>query len=407
MSLKNKLLILLLITLSFGCVKDDIAPVVKIPEKLPKILIFTENSEGITSKENYIEASAEVIGRDEDENFTANLKIRGRGNSTWRLSKKPYQIKFKDKQKVLGMPKDKRWVLLANYTDKTMLRNELAFDISRLSNLAWTPESRFIELVINDEYQGIYQVTQKVEESSNRVDIGSKGFLLEVDKDEFGRLDLDDVYFKTDNYLINIKEPNVELGDDKYTFIKNHIQLIEDVLLGDNFLDPVQGYAKYIDTASFIDWYLINEITKNNDANFHLGVYMNIVPGEKLKMGPVWDFDISLGNINYNGNERAEGFWIKKALWISRLFEDPNFVTNVKYRFNYFYENRNAMYDKINSNYTYLYNSQDENYSKWPTLGIYVWPNYVYFDTYDEEVDYLIKWLNGRLEWLNTAINEL
>ena len=423
MSLKNKLLILFLISLSFGCVKADIdsadsadsADIASkesfacikddTAEKLPKVLISTENSQDITSKENYVEGAAKILGRNEDENLTANLKIRGRGNSTWVLPKKPFQIKFKDKEKVLGMPKDKKWILLANYTDKTMLRNELAFDISRLSNLAWTPESRFIQLIRNNRYQGIYQITQKVEESSNRVDIGKQGFLLEVD--QLGQLDSDDVYFRTNNYLFNIKEPNVEFEDDEYTFIRDYIQLAESVLLGNNFMDPVQGYAKYIDTASFIDWYLINEISKNNDAIFFTSVYMQIVPGEKLKMGPVWDFDISFGNINYNGNESVEGFWIKKALWISRLFEDPNFVAAIKSRFNYFYSKRNVMYNKIDSNCSYLYNSQDENYSKWPTLGTYVWPNYVWFDTYDEEVNYLINWLNGRLEWLKVAINEL
>ena len=384
---------------SFACVKDDIV------EKFPKIEIFTENSQDITSKENYVKGTAKILGRNEDENLTVNLKIRGRGNSTWTFPKKPYQIKFKDKEKVLGMPEDKKWILLANYTDKTMLRNELAFDISRLSNLAWTPESRFIELVINDEYQGIYQITQKVEESSNRVDIGDDGFLLEVD--QLDRLDPDDIYFKTSNYLFNIKEPNLESKDDKYTFIKNYIQLTESVLLGDNFIDPVEGYTKYIDTASFIDWYLINEISKTNDANFYSSVYMNIVPEEQLKMGPVWDFDISFGNINYNDNESVEGFWIKQVVWISRLFEDPNFVADIKSRFNYFYDNRNTLYNQIKSNCSYLYNSQDENYSKWPTLGIQVWPNYKWFDTYDEEVNYLINWLDSRLEWLNIAINEL
>ncbi len=416
---KNKLPILLLILLPFGCVKNNIDPVknnidpkesfacVKddIVEKLPRIEVFTENSQDITSKENYVKGIAKILGRNENENFTANLKIRGRGNTTWGLPKKPYQIKFKDKEKVLGMPEDKKWILLANYTDKTMLRNELAFDISRLSNLAWTPESRFIELVINDEYQGIYQITQKVEESSNRVDIGDDGFLLEVDQRD--RLDPDDIFFETNNYLFNIKEPNIEFEDDKYTSIKSYIQLTESVLLGDNFIDPVEGYAKYIDTASFIDWYLIHEISKTNDAKFQSSVYMNMVPEERLKMGPVWDFDISFGNIDYNGNESVEGFWIKQVVWISRLFEDPNFVANIKSRFNYFYDNRNTLYNQIKSNCSYLYNSQDENYSKWPTLGIQVWPNYKWFDTYDEEVNYLINWLDSRLEWLNIAINEL
>jgi hypothetical protein len=124
-------------------------------------------------------------------------------------------------------------------------------------------------------------------------------------------------------------------------------------------------------------------------------------------MGPVWDFDISLGNINYNNNETTNGFWIKNAIWYSRLFEDPNFVSKVKSRFNYFYDNRHLFQEHINSNSSYLNKSQERNFYKWPILGKYIWPNNYYFSTYDEEVLHLKEWFNERLEWLNDNINEL
>lgn len=128
------------------------------------------------------------------------------------------------------MPEDKKWILLANYGDKTMMRNEIAFNLSRISNLDWTPQSHFIELSINDEYLGIYQLVQKVEESSNRVDIGEDGYLLEVNR--LPRLNPDDVYFETDHYLFTIKEPDTEFGDDEYERIKQYIQKLENTLLG-------------------------------------------------------------------------------------------------------------------------------------------------------------------------------
>jgi len=134
---------------------------------------------------------------------------------------------------------------------------------------------------------------------------------------------------------------------------------------------------------------------------------MNYIPGGKLKMGPIWDFDISLGNINYNGNETTDGFWIKNEIWFSRLFEDPSFVAQVKSRFNYFYNNRNLFQEKINLNSSYLYEAQERNFNKWQILGVYVWPNNVYFPTYDEEITYLKNWLDERFEWLNIAINAL
>ncbi|MGB3464486.1 MAG: CotH kinase family protein, partial [Cyclobacteriaceae bacterium] len=306
---------------------------------------------------------------------------------------------------ILGMPEDKKWILLANYTDKTMLRNEVAFELGRFSELDWTPESRFVELNINDEYAGVYQLTQKVEESDNRVDIGKEGYLIEVD--QLDRLDPDDVYFTTESYLFNIKEPSLDREDDEYTLIEDYIAATEKALLGDDFTDPAEGYADYIDVESFIDWYLVNEITKNNDAIFYSSVYMNYIPGGKLKMGPIWDFDISLGNINYNGNETTDGFWVKNSIWYTRLFEDPNFVEKVKSRYKEFYDNREQVMASIEDHAWNLNDAQERNFEAWPILGTYVWPNHVYFDTYDEEKTYLKEWLNDRYEWLNEAINKL
>ncbi len=405
--MKKSLSILILLLTFFSCSKDETIIEIKevvLPE-LSIISINTVNFAPIVSKDDYIDGTFEISGENEDENLVTNLRIRGRGNTTWSFPKKPYQIKFDNKENILGMPKDKKWILLANYSDKTMLRNELAFVLSRFSNLDWTPESRFVELFINNEYLGVYQIVQKVEESSNRVNIGDDGYLLEVD--QLSRLDPDDVFFETNNYLFNIKDPNLDFGDNQYNIIKNYIEITENTLLGNNFTNPIEGYSKYIDVDSFVDWYLINEITKNNDAIFFSSVYMNYTPGGKLKMGPVWDYDISSGNINYNGNETTDGFWIKNATWYSRLFEDPNFVTKVKSRFNFFYNNRDLFQEHINSNSLYLNQSQERNFYKWPILGTYIWPNNVYFSTYDEEVIYLKEWLDERLEWLNDNLNEL
>ena len=405
--MKKSLLLSILLLILFSCSEDETIIETKevvLPE-LSVVSIKTENFLPIVSKDDYINGIFEISGKNKDENLVTSLRIRGRGNTTWNFPKKPYEIKFDNKENALGMPKDKKWILLANYSDKTMLRNELAFDLSRYSNLNWTSESRFIELFINNEYLGVYQIVQKVEESSNRVNLGDNGYLLEVD--QLSRLDPDDVFFETDNYLFNIKEPNLDFEDNKYNIIKNYIELTENTLLGNNFMDSVDGYSKYIDVDSFIDWYLINEITKNNDAIFFSSVYMNYIPGGKLKMGPIWDYDISLGNINYNGNETTDGFWIKNATWYSRLFEDPNFVTKVKSRFNYFYNNRDLFQEHINSNSLYLNQSQERNFYKWPILGTYIWPNNVYFSTYDEEVIYLKEWLDQRLDWLNNNLNEL
>ncbi|MGB0930611.1 MAG: CotH kinase family protein, partial [Chitinophagales bacterium] len=270
---------------------------------LPIMYINTENGAAIASKDEYVEGNIDFFGAKNAESFSSNdIKIRGRGNSSWALfPKKSYQIKFDDKMEIMGMPKDKRWVLLSNYSDKTMLRNKISLDLGQISSLDWTPQSEFVELFLNGHYRGTYLLTQKVEETSNRVDITNDGFLLEVD--QLDRLNEEDVYFQSDLLLFNIQAPDVEWEDSEYLYIKEYINEIEDVLYSETFNDPINGYTKYIDVDSFVDWYLINEITKNNDAVFAASVFMNHIPGEKLKMGPIWDFDIALGNIYYNNND--------------------------------------------------------------------------------------------------------
>ncbi len=374
---------------------------------LPILYVYTDTGEEILSKEDYLTGTSTLYGGRNFEDFTENMKIRGKGHSSWAFPKKSYQLKFTEKKEVMGMPEDKKWILTANYSDKTMLRNKTAFELGELSSLDWTPKSEFAELFVNDIYRGTYQITQKVEESENRVNITNDGFLIEID--QLPRLDEDDVYFESSIHtlLFNIKEPNLDFGDDEFIYIKGFIDELESVLYGDNFADPINGYAKYLDIDSFVDWYLINEIAKNNDAIFYSSVYMNLIPGEKLKMGPIWDFDIGFGNINYNNNDIPEGFWIKNSKWIVRLFQDPVFVEKVKLRFAFFKENKNTIYEKITANASYLNIAQQENDAKWNTLGIYIWPNNMVFDTYEEEVDYLKQWLDTRFDWLETAIDDL
>lgn len=372
---------------------------------LPIIYLTTSDNDAIDSKEDYIEGIVTIKG---GRNFAdvpaAVMKIRGRGNSTWTHPKKPFQMKLDDESTFLDMPSKKKWIFLAEYSDKTMLRNTIAFEMGYLSNLEWTPKSTFAEVYINDKYNGTYNITEKVEEGSNRVDIGDNGFLLEID----GRAGSDDVYFSTNKFQkVVIKEPSLDQDDEQYTYIKTHINEFEAALFASNFADPTSGYAKYIDVDSFIDWYLISEITKNIDSRNFSSIYFTLVPGEKIKMGPLWDFDLSFGNINYSDPQYFDGFWIKDHKWISRLFEDDVFVEKIKARFIYFKSNQNFIMGKIDAYAIKLNLAQQENDSKWGTLGEYVWPNPVVFDTYNEEVTYLKTWYSQRMTWLDSALKNL
>lgn len=374
---------------------------------LPIFNINTTDGIAIDSKDEYRTGTASIEG---GLNFLdlidSSMEIRGRGNSTWWVHpKKPYQLKFENKTEVLDMPKDKKWIFLAEYSDKTLIRNKIAFEMGYISKLDWTPECRFAEVFVNNTYNGTYNISQKVEVSSNRVALGDAGYLLEID--QLDRLDPEDVYFYTGDFLINIKEPEVVNNDDQFNYIKNLIIEFETALHGNQFKDTSIGYAKYIDVDSFIDWYLISEITKNQDSKSFSSIFFNVIPGEKIKMGPLWDFDLAFGNVDYSDATHSTGFWVKDHKWFKRLFEDPLFVSKVKSRFIYFKQNQNYILDKMDFHANYLKMAQNENDKKWNLFGTYVWPNPVVYNTHQDEITHLKSWYNQRMSWLDNAFRNL
>ena len=387
---------------------------------LPILYVDTEGSE-INSKEDYVEGSVSIIGSNDFPDLSsAEMKIKGRGNSTWWQGgigrpdnmKKPFQIKFGDKTKVLNMPKDKKWVLLAEISDISLIRNKIVREIANMGSFDYVPQAEYTELFINNKHAGTYLIGQKVEESKNRVNIGDDGYLVEIDTDAHGRIEEDDVYFRSNVWsshykdgVFNIKEPSLDFDSEKFNLIKDHINSFEDALFGDNFKDPDIGYRSFIDLSSFIDWFLVNEISKNQDAASFSSIYFNYIPGEKIKMGPVWDFDLAFGNVNYSNAENPEGFWIKDNLWYKRMFEDPYFKQMVQERFDYYNNNLSLILSKISGFETYLSKSQKKNFELYPSLldpSSEVWPVPARFDNHHSYVEYLKTWLDTRMAWLKT-----
>jgi hypothetical protein len=347
--------------------------------------------------------------------------IRGRGNSTWQYPKKPYTLKLENKQSILNLPAHKRWHFLANYADKTLLRTEAAFKLGEIfNNLAWTPRSEQVILYLNDEYLGVYQLTEAIKIDANRVNISKTiskenpdgGYILEVDLrkgEEFN-------FTSSKGVVFNCSDPDealdeVIIGDTRTVFekIQADLQYVENILYSDNFRDPEQGYRKYIDIDSFIDWYLVQEISKNVDARFAYSVYMYYDPDDaKYHMGPIWDYDYAFGNVNYNDAQYAEGFWVKEApRWVSRFFEDAYFVSLVKSRWNSKKADIEKLTLHIDERAAFMDKAQQTNFERWPILDQNVGVNPVVAGTYQGEIDYLKSWLALRINWLNAAINSL
>jgi hypothetical protein len=352
--------------------------------------------------------------------ISGSTDIKGRGNSTWDMPKKPYSLKLSKKTSLLGMPEHKRWALLANYSDKTLLRTDVAFKMGEIlkDKLGWTSRSQHLQLYMNNQYQGAYQLVEAIKIDANRVDIKEitkknpqRGYILEIDV----RAQETFHFTTTKGIVVNCSDPDEDLdeliqGDTQTLFekIKADVQHVEDVLYSDDFKDSNEGYRKYIDVDSFVDWYLVNEIAKNRDACFNYSVYM-YYDSEKGKycMGPLWDFDIGLGNDGETECGNPEGFYIKYSNWISRLFEDPYFVSLLKARWDTKKDDFIALQQYINDRANYLKKSQVHNFKKWDILGQHVWPNKVVTGSYQGELDYLKAWLTNRISWLDTAIDGL
>jgi len=384
------------------------------PNEFTGLPILYVNTSGVAidSKEDYVEGVSSIVGGTNYPSFQdLEMKIKGRGNSTWWQGgiwgKKPYQIKFGDKTEVLNMPKDKKWVLLAELSDKSLIRNKIAREIANISRFDYVPQAEYSEVFINEQHVGTYLIGQKVEESKNRVNIGDTGYLIEIDTDANGRIETDDVYFRSSHWssryedgVFNIKEPSLDYDSEEFNLIKDHVNDFEEALFGNNFKDPDLGYRSFIDLPSFIDWFLVNEISKNQDARSYSSIYFNYIPGEKIKMGPVWDFDLAFGNVDYSNAENPEGFWIKENLWFKRMFEDPYFSDLVNTRFNYYENNLSSILSKVDEFENYLSKSQKKNFEIWDILSKDVWPIPVKYDTHHEYVEYLKNWIDTRMLWL-------
>ena len=380
---------------------------------VPVVYIETEGQTPITSKDYYLNGRITIIANEQgEENISqADIEIRGRGNTTWKASKKPYKIRFDKRTEVLGMPKHKVWVLLANYSDKTLLRNHLAFELSRRFGLTYTPRSRFVDLYLNGVYRGNYQLTEQIKVDESRLDIDeldagdngedqiTGGYLLEID----GRKDEDERFTSAQGVRFAIRSPE-EGSSEQFAYIKDYLQATEDALFADTFADAEQGYARYIDVESFIDWYLLNELAKNTDAKFANSVYLHKPRGGKLTMGPVWDYDIGMGNVDYSPGRFTEGWYIREASWSRRLFQDPAFEQQTKARWQELKPQVESVIATIDQQAASLEQSQQRNFKTWKILGYKVWPNPVATGSYAGEVAYLKNWLTKRMLWMNSEL---
>ena len=384
---------------------------------IPIVVISTEGGAAIASKDDWVKASFALMGGAEFDNIeTMDIEIAGRGNSTWRYAKKPYKLKLSKKTAVLGMPKHKRWVLLANYIDKTLLRNDLAFYLGKKSALAWTPRGYHVELILNGEHKGNYYLCEQIKLDENRVNITelgpeeqtnvTGGYLLEMDTYE---ADADETPFKSKHKVnteggnktikIKIKEPEAEdLTTQQFDYIVGYFHAFEDALFGENWLDPTNGYKSYIDLTSFIDIYLISELIYHWEWRHPKSSYMFKDRDGKLCFGPMWDYDWKTFTVK-------TGWYCKDYLWYPRLFTDPEFVAQLKARWAVLYPEFQTAVTYLNKKRSQLLESAEKNFAIWgeKVNGTNGEDNI----NFKEAANRLTTNFIARLEWLNAEIEAL
>lgn len=372
---------------------------------LPVVFIDTDDDGDITSKEEWKPATMSILGNGLSADFPASgISVRGRGNTTWEYPKKPYAIKLDKKASVLGMPEHKRWVLLANYNDRTLIRTALAFFMGRkYTSLRWKQGGEPVEVVLNGKHLGSYYLCEQVKIDANRV---ADGYLIEVDS----KAAWDDITFVSDisGLTFNIKDPDVERGGSEYYAVKSYIDRTEK----DLYMRDRDSYRRYMHLDSFVDWYLNSEISKNSDACFHTSVYMNLAADNTLYMGPLWDYDIAFGNDPFGNHDNSpREFWIRdhdhSGLWLPALFDDEEFVAMLKTRYEYIGSRRGEIMEYIDRCCAEMRSSVYYNDRIWHLLAGRGAGRSEILAAYDREVAYLKEWLEQRFEWLDANVPAL
>ncbi len=412
--------------------------------------------------------------------FKIKIMIEIRGSSSQNNSKKSYSFHLIDQNEVpmvaplLGMPPESEWILYAPYSDKTLLRDVIAYKISRDLG-RYASQTVFVELFINNKYAGVYVLEEKIKRSEMRINAGSPkekvspgttitgGYILRIDRPgdatrfvKPGKLsryvgNQSRISEKKDkkkapagvrqprkcdaeeNYIESSYKPNGaswqtvdfhffdppadSLSTQQKLNLCNIMYNIESSLVDPFPLRNDSGYHRLIDMQSFIDYFIVSEVTRNIDS-YRLSTYFYLAPsqmGSKMVMGPVWDFNLAMGNVEYCEGYMTSGWayeynytcnkdpWLV-PFWWERLIDDPVFRSELKCKWLNLRENKlstEALMNFIDEQVTLLGDAPHRNFRKWHILGKDVWPNKYVFNSYPEEISFLKQWLTERLDWLD------
>ena len=375
---------------------------------IPRIVIETDNHQAIKDRETEVSAKLQIWGKNSPESEIMELTIRGRGNTSWEMPKKSYKIEFVNKQEMLGMPKDKDWALIANYADKTLMKNYLLYHLSAKLGAYYAPRCDFAELYINNEYLGVYLLTETIKIGKNRINIPNKdnSYIVEIAQNN-RHTDL--VFYthiiKTDSIgkPFRVHEPKEPSKETLSTLI-NHVEDFE------NYLKTIQlgkknDVSQWMDLSECIKHYWIQEFSKNPDAAGYSSLYFTWEKEGLIRMGPVWDFDLAFGSHSNETINQTDKWYIKSGYWHSYIFKDS--IANHS-RIEYWLENKIQFANTevvVDSIRNLLQDAAKNNFKKWAILQstTYKYHRHAY-NTYEDAVEDLKKWIKERIHWIDKEI---
>jgi hypothetical protein len=364
--------------------------------------------------------------------YSGHIAIEQRGESSSGFPKKQYSLETRtdsgtnNNVPLLGMPAENDWVLYAPYSDKSLMKNVLTYILSRQMGEA-APRTRYVEVLLNGDYQGIYVLIEKIKRDDNRINIATLlpqdtegneltgGYVIRNDKTtdmaayEYWRGPSNRPYGLQSLYMYY--DPKYEeLVYEQRRYIVDFTKLFEETLIKSSFRDSINGYRKYTDIFSYMHMMFINELSMNVDC-YHFSTYFykeKDSDGGKFFSGPVWDYNLAWGNVNYGDVEVDDGFIYTRGgrmfHW-RRMMEDPWYANVALSRWDDLRENVLSWQNIehiIDSCVTHMGPAIDRNFEKWPTLGTYVWANIEWPDTYEGEVALLKNFIIERLPWLDS-----
>ncbi len=369
--------------------------------------------------------------------YNGKISIEIRGSTSQQYPKKSYGLETQDNfgnnldTALLGMPRENDWILYGAYPDKTLMRNEICYDLFRDMG-RYCARYHFVELVINGQYRGVYSFMEKLKRDKNRIDVSkvtpadtsgdqlTGGYIMKVDKlTGSSNTIIQSPYNVKVKYLYHDPE-DTELLTVQQNYIKNYILNFENVMWGSNFANPTTGYPSLIEPNSFIDFMLMQELGRTVDG-YRSSSFLYKKKDSKgglLHAGPMWDFNLSYGNANYcdafdttgwrwNFNTVCPNFSSAIPFWWNKFLQDTSYTHLLRCRWEWLrltVLHTDSMNARIDSLAAKLNESRVRNFQQWPILGVYVNWNHFVGNTWQEELDYLKWWFKARSEWMDQNV---